>query len=289
MTASPSGHQYEIRHGDQRATMVEVGGGVREYEVAGRAVLDGYPLDAMCDGAHGAPLIPWPNRLGAARYRFDGVDHQVALTEPERNNAIHGLLRWRSWQPSQHHANRVVMSHRIHPLTGYPFSVAVEVAYELDDDGLTVTTTAVNLGDRACPYGTGQHPYLSPGSGLIDDCILTMDAATRILTDDDRQLPTGTEAVDGTSFDFRTGRRLGGTRWDSAFTDLARDGAGRSWARLLAPDGTLTELWGGHPVPDPGDLHRRHAQPRRSTPRPRRRAHDLPSQRLPDRGGDHRP
>ena len=93
---APSGKQYEIRFGDQRATIVEVGGGVRAYAVAGRPVLDPYPEEAMCDGAHGAPLIPWPNRLGDGRYRFDGVDYQVALSEPGKCNAIHGFLRWRS-------------------------------------------------------------------------------------------------------------------------------------------------------------------------------------------------
>jgi aldose 1-epimerase len=40
VTRAPSGEQYEIAHGDHRATIVEVGGGVREYSVGGRAVLD---------------------------------------------------------------------------------------------------------------------------------------------------------------------------------------------------------------------------------------------------------
>lgn len=63
--AAPSGEQFEIVHGKQRATIVEVGAGVRAYTVAGRAVLEAYPLDAICDGAHGAVLIPWPNRLAS--------------------------------------------------------------------------------------------------------------------------------------------------------------------------------------------------------------------------------
>ena len=35
---------------------------------------------------------------GGGRYTFDGVEHQVALSQPQRQNAIHGLLRWRSWR-----------------------------------------------------------------------------------------------------------------------------------------------------------------------------------------------
>jgi aldose 1-epimerase len=239
----PSGEQFEISHGEQRATIVEVGGGIREYGVGDRAVLDSYPLGGICDGAHGAPLIPWPNRLADGRYSFDGVDYQVDLTEPTKRNAIHGFLRWRNWEALEREAERVVMATTIHPLEGYPFALAVRVAYELGDEGLTVTTTATNVGSDPCPYACGQHPYLSPGSGVIDDCELELDAETRILTDAERQLPTGTEAVAGTDFDFRTARRLGELRIDFAFTDLARDEAGRAWVRLSGPDARRAELW----------------------------------------------
>ena len=110
MAIHPSGEQFEIRHGDQRATIVEVGGGVREYMAGERAVLDAYPVDAMCSGAHGSPLIPWPNRLEDGAYEFDGAEHHVALTEPDKHNAIHGFLRWRPWSAVEHDADRVVMA-----------------------------------------------------------------------------------------------------------------------------------------------------------------------------------
>jgi aldose 1-epimerase len=240
---APSGQQFEIRHGDQHAVIVEVGGGIRAYEDAGRPVLDPYPVDRMCDGAHGAPLNPWPNRLGDGRYRFDGTDYQVALTEPDKGNAIHGFLRWRSWQAREHTDSRVVMGTRLHPLKGYPFVLDVEIAYQLGDDGLTVSTTAFNGGEAACPYGAGQHPYLSPGEGRIDDCVVHLDAATRFLTDNPRQLPEGREPVEGTAYDFRQGRRIGDLKLDYSFTDLSRDGDGRAWVKLASPDGTTAAVW----------------------------------------------
>ena len=58
----------------QRATLVEVGGAIREYHMDGRPVIEPF---RVADGAHGAPLVPWPNRLGGGRYRFDGRDHQL--------------------------------------------------------------------------------------------------------------------------------------------------------------------------------------------------------------------
>jgi aldose 1-epimerase len=243
MTTAPSGEQFEITSGHQRATIVEVGGGIREYDVGGRLVLDPYPVDIMCDGAHGNVLVPWPNRLADGRYRFDGVDYQVALTEPEKTNAIHGFLRWRSWRTAERTPNRVVMATRLHPMTGYPFSLDVRVAYELGDAGLIVATTATNIGMSPCPYGCGQHPYLSPGTGLIDACTLQLDAGTRILTDAVRQLPTGRERVAGTPFDFSGGKRIGNQKVDFAFTDLTRDETGRAWVRLSALDGHCVELW----------------------------------------------
>lgn len=243
MSIPASGRQYQIRHGDHVAVVVEVGGGVREYRVGDRAVLDPYPRDAMCDGAHGTVLIPWPNRLADGRYRFDGVDYQVAITEPDKGNAIHGLLRWRCWAALRQDSNRVTLGTRLYPLTGYPFLLEVAVDYVLDDHGLTVTTTATNRGEQTGPYGCGQHPYLSPGGGLIDDAVLTFAAGNRIVTDPQRQLPTGTEPVAGGCYDFSQGRRLGKQRIDCAFTDLARDGAGRAWVRLDGADGQRAELW----------------------------------------------
>lgn len=243
MTSAPSGRQFAIAAGPHRATVVQVGGGVRSYHVGDREVLQSYPVEAMCDAAHGAPLIPWPNRLGDGRYRFDGVDHQVALTEPEKNNAIHGLLRWRPWEPVQHTNSQVVMSATLFPMAGYPFHLRVLIDYRVDNAGLTVATTATNLGDEACPYAAGQHPYLSPGSGSIDTCTVQMAADTRILTDPERQLPTGTEKVTATAFDFRTPRTLGDQQLDDAFTDLIREPDGRAWVHLTGNDHRTVSLW----------------------------------------------
>ena len=243
MSTPPSGVQFELRHGGQAASIVEVGGGIREYTHGGRPVLESYPLGSMCDGAHGAPLIPWPNRLAGGRYSFDGREHQLALNEPERGNAIHGLLRWRPWSAREQAEHSVVVQARLLPLAGYPFALEVEIRYELGEEGLTVATSARNIGEHACPYGAGQHPYLSPGDGLLDACTLELPAATRLLTDERHQVPVGREPVEGTRFDYRGARTLGEEQIDDAFTGLSRDGDGRARARLGCPDGTTVELW----------------------------------------------
>jgi len=243
VTAPPSGEQFEISSGSQRATIVEVGGGIREYENDGRPVLDPFPIDRMCDGAHGAPLIPWPNRMADGKYTFDGEDFQVSLTEPTRNNAIHGFFLWRPWQAAEHGGDRVVMTARLHPLAGYPFRLDLSITYELDESGLKVTTRAENTGDRVCPYAHGQHPYLSPGTGLINDCALQLAGRTRVTTDEIRQLPAGNVPVSGTAFDFTEPKKLDDLAIDFAFTDLDRDEYGRAWTRLRGLDGASAEIW----------------------------------------------
>jgi aldose 1-epimerase len=244
LPVAPSGEQFEITLGEQRATIVEVGGGVRAYSVGGRDVLEPYALEAMCDGAHGSPLIPWPNRLADGRYEFDGASLQVALTEPPRHNAIHGLLRWRAWRAVERKPEMVVMGIRLYPLSGYPFALDVRIGYSLREDGLHVTTTATNIGARTCPFGAGQHPYLAPAPGaLIDDCTLLLPAETRLLTDPLRSLPSGSEPVQGTAFDFREPRVIGEQSVDSPYADLLRGADGLASARLDCPDGARIELW----------------------------------------------
>jgi aldose 1-epimerase len=248
MTYIPSGEQFELAHGEQKAAIVEVGGGIRCYEVGSRSVLDPYPVEAMCDGGHGSPLIPWPNRLGGGQYRFDEVDYQLPITEPKLGNAIHGLLRWQPWRVVEREPDRVTMGARLHPQTGYPFALDVRIEYSLGEEGLVVRTSARNFGDRACPLGSGQHPYLSPGAGLVDDCVLELSAETRLVTDE-RQLPTGRQTVRGGRFDFAAGRAIGELEIDAAFTDLARDARGRATVRLTGADGATVSLWADDSYP----------------------------------------
>ena len=128
---APSGEQIEIVHGDQRAVVVEVGGGLREYTLDGRNVLDGYGVDEMSKSGRGQVLIPWPNRIQDGRYSFDGQDHQLPLDDVEEQDAIHGLVRWRSWFAGDRAENRVLMEHALHPQPGYPFSLSLSVEYLL--------------------------------------------------------------------------------------------------------------------------------------------------------------
>ena len=147
MTTYPSGEQIELRHGDQTAVVAQVGGALRTYDVAGRAVVDGFDVAAKVDGGRGQVLAPWPNRVRDGRYRWAGQDQQLALSEAATRNAIHGLVRWAPWSVVERTPSSVTVGARVWPQPGYPFLLDVAAAYALDADGLSVTLTGRNAGD----------------------------------------------------------------------------------------------------------------------------------------------
>jgi aldose 1-epimerase len=231
----PSGEQYPIRHGDQVAVVVQVGGGLRSYTAGGRAVLDGYPEAARPDGGRGQVLAPWPNRIRDGRYSWAGDDQQLALSEAKAHNAIHGLVRWAEWSLLDRSESTVSLTVRVWPQPGYPFRLDVSAEYELSDAGLSVALTGRNTGTEPLPYGIGQHPYLTVGTALVDDALLTIPAAEWLRTDD-RGLPIGSEPVGGTGYDFRTARGIQDRRLDTAYGELQRDEQDRVVVQLTTAD-----------------------------------------------------
>ena len=219
MAANPSGEQFELSSGDQRAVVTEVGAGLRTYSAGGRELLDGYPVEALASSGRGQLLIPWPNRIRDGVYRLDGREHRLPLNEPERGNAIHGLVRWSAWTAVERTADRVVLEHVLHPQPGYPFTLELRVEYSLAAGGLAVRTSATNVGAEACPFGAGAHPYLAVRA--VDEAVLRLPAGT-VLESDERGIPVGSSQVEG-QFDFRTPRPVGSVQLDHCFTDLVRD------------------------------------------------------------------
>ncbi|MCW2796319.1 aldose 1-epimerase family protein [Nocardioides sp.] len=241
---APSGDQYEISAAGYRAVVTESGAALRELSYAGRSLVDGFAEDEMSPGGRGQLLMPWPNRIRDGQYSFGGRDLQLPLTEPKRHNASHGLARWAAWSPEEHGATSVSLQYRLMAQTGYPWVVDLHVLYDLSANGLTVTQTATNMSDSPAPYASGAHPYLSVGAGPVDSWELTLPAATRSLSDDERLLPVGREPVEGTEYDFRVARPIGDVVFNHGYTDLVRDDAGIATTTLRASaSGPGVSLW----------------------------------------------
>ncbi|HEY1832500.1 MAG TPA: aldose 1-epimerase family protein [Acidimicrobiales bacterium] len=264
--ASPTGQQWRIGHGRQEVVVCEVGATLRTYTVGQTPVLDGFGANEWSHGGRGQVLAPWPNRLADGRFEFNRVQAQAALDEPERHNAIHGLVRWMPWTLQTRHQNQLSLRLQLHPSPGYPFSLLLELEYHVGRDGLTVTTTARSTEEGPVPFGLGFHPYLTAGPETVDGAILHLPAHDT-LDLDDRGLPTGAlTPVAGTERDFTTARFVGPTSLDTAFTTLDRDAEGKAWASLDVPGGAAgAQLWvdAGFPYlmaytgDTLGELHRR--------------------------------
>jgi len=232
----PSGQQYVLTSGDQRAVVTEVGAGLRAYTVGDRDVVDGFAEDEMCSIGRGQLLLPWPNRIEDGQYEFAGRMYQTSITEPARQNALHGLTRWVNWTAVEQAEDRVVMSLVLHPQDGYPFTLRFDVDYHLSAGGLTIRTTAINLGGHAAPYGAGHHPYLTVGT-VIDQALLKVPALLRLELND-RLIPTGRVLPNGgTAYDFLELRPIGSLRMDTAFANLVEDTDGLIRVHLQAPGG----------------------------------------------------
>lgn len=236
-----SGRQFLLEHGPFRAAIASIGASLRALTHDGRDLVVPYAADELRPAFRGAILAPWPNRVVDGRYTDGvGVEQRLALTEPDRGHALHGLVGWHDFAAVDAGSDHVGLFARIPAQGGYPHQVDVTVDYRLDATGLTTTVTGSNVGSTVAPWGTGPHPYLVAGSGRVDAWELELPAHSVLTVTADRLIPLATAdvaTVDGGYFDFRTRRALAGVEIDHAYTDLHRDPDGLTTVRVLEPGG----------------------------------------------------
>jgi aldose 1-epimerase len=242
VSTPPTGEQYEIVSGTHRAVVTEVGATLRSFTVEGRDVVRGFDVQDQISGGRGQNLLPWPNRIRDGRYIFNGAAQQLALTEPARHNAIHGLARYVPWVLIDKQPDAVSNRIRVYPQPGWPGVLEAIITHRVRDDGLTVTVQATNLSAVELPFGYGAHPYLTVGESRVDEVSVTVPAAS-YLEVDDRLLPVKISPVDGTDYDLRGGAVLGSVNLDTALSHLTRDSDGR-WRVRIALGERYAELWG---------------------------------------------
>ena len=241
---APTGSQYLLERGVQRAVVTEVGATLRSWRVDDRELLDTFEIDELGEGFRGKVLAPWPNRIRDARYVFAGAEHRTPLSEPERGSALHGLVLWANWHPLRHASDDVALGYMLHPQPGYPFTLELEVSYRLTAGGLAVTLRATNRGATTAPFGAGFHPYVTLGGARLEDAVLGLPARTRVPVDE-RLLPTGAPVpVAGSEYDFRRPRPLSPAVLDTCFGDLERGADGLARATLArGADEPAVTVW----------------------------------------------
>ena len=169
----------------------------------------------------GACVGRYANRIGGAAFTLDGRTYNI--TANEGANALHGGVRgldklvWRIESADQH---QVVLRH-VSPDgdQGFPGQMTITATYRLASgaDQLDLILEAVTDGPTVVSLAPHGYFNLAGADGDRDvmDHELTL-AASAYTPVDDGLIPNGAiRSVEGTPFDFRTGRRIG---------DRVRDG-----------------------------------------------------------------
>ncbi len=236
---SPTGDQFELTRGGSRAVITQVAAALREFSVDGVHLTEPYSDTVTPPFGDGIVLAPWPNRVRDGKWVLDGQTLQLDITEPARDNALHGLLRVAPYLVVERSESSITLAATVYPQHGYPFRVATTVTYELVDGGLRVIHTATNESGAPAPVAFGTHPFFRIGDVPTEEVTLTLHAGTRFDVDD-RLNPLAEVPVDG-DFDLRGGRLVAELELDTAFGGLAP--VDRVVATLTAPDGRRVSLW----------------------------------------------
>ncbi|GAS98677.1 aldose epimerase [Mycolicibacterium canariasense] len=235
------GVEYTLADGPARAVITGVGAAIRALAVGGVDLTPGYRGDRLRPFYSGTVLAPWPNRVRDARWVYRGSTQLLDVTEPQRDNALHGLLCFTEYRLMEQTATTVMLGAQVFPQHGYPFHLDTTVLYRLAEDGLRATHTVENLGSDPAPVALGTHPFLCIGGVPTSELTLTVSADTHIDVDE-RLNPTGTSPVQGSYWDLRVGRRVADLDLDDAWTGLHITDGG-SVHSLRAPDGQTVSLW----------------------------------------------
>jgi aldose 1-epimerase len=237
-----TGEQFEIVSGATRAVVTEVGAGLRSLVVGPRPLVETFGEQDRPPKGAGTVLVPWPNRVAAGRWTWEGAVQKLALSEPDAGNAIHGLLRFTLYRVGERAADAITLHATVAPQPGWPVPLETSVRYAVSDAGLTVTHTVTNVGAAAVPFGIGAHPYVRAGASATDDCTITIAATTLLPLDGG--IPAGpARPLDGVPDVDLRGKPMAGLVVDHAFGGCA-PAAGDDLVRhrLDGPDGHV-EVW----------------------------------------------
>lgn len=239
------GEQHELTletaGGRVRAVITEVAAAIRRLSIDGVEITAGYPADVPPPFSSGIVLVPWPNRVRDGRWTHEGRTLQLDITEPDRGNALHGLLRNTPYRLVECTASSVTLGAQVFPQNGYPFHLDTRVHYALAPTGLDVTHTVRNVGSSCAPVALGAHPFLTLGDVPADELVLTVSADHHIVVDD-RLNPIGVTPVHGTEWDLRGGRAVGTLELDDAWSGVTIVDGGSTHS-LRAADGRTVSLW----------------------------------------------
>lgn len=175
-------------------------------------------------------LFPFPNRIRAGRFTWDGKEYQLPLNDGPKVNAIHGFAcrrPWRvvdqgadtasAWLTGEFHGDRDAPDCR----GLWPTDYRIRVTYRLGATSLRIEAEVSNPDARPMPFGLGYHPYFRipfvPGAAP-EECKVVVPARSYWVLEE--ALPTGERRPVTDGRDLNQPRRYGDLTLDDVLTDL---------------------------------------------------------------------
>ncbi len=171
--AAPAG-AIELHAGALRlALRADLGGSIAGFWHGDTPILRSTDSDSLSGSRRSAcyPLVPYSNRLGNKRFRWQGRDYTTETNFDDNPHSVHGVGWLRPWDVLSHSAAAAVLRYSHIPDAHWPFSFDTQQHFTLDPSALHVRMAITNTADMAQPVGLGWHPYFPKrrGSGLSID------------------------------------------------------------------------------------------------------------------------
>ena len=161
---------------------------------------------------HGALIGRVGNRIAKGKFTLDGQEYTLPLNNGVNHlhggpGGFHNVV----WDVKAANDSSIVLTYLSKDgEMGYPGNLNVEVEYLLNSKSEVVISYKATT-DKNTPVNLTNHAFFNlagEGNGTINDHILTInaDAYTAV---DSTLIPTGNQPVEGTPFDFRSGKAIG--------------------------------------------------------------------------------
>lgn len=165
------------------------------------------------DGNFGALIGRYGNRINQGRFTLDGVTYQL----PQNNfgHCLHGGPKGfhnSVWNANQLDARNLELTlHSADGYAGFPGNLDVRVTYTLgDDNSLKISYAATT--DKPTVVNLTNHSYFNlsgdPSLTILDE-VVTFDADAFTPIDSTFMTSGEIRSVEGTPFDFRSGKKVG--------------------------------------------------------------------------------
>lgn len=163
-----------LSHGATRIEVaVDAGGRIAQIHAGDQPLLIDPATDPASTGWGSFPMAPWVGRIRHGRFRYLGVDHELATNhqdgmagDPDRRHAIHGTVFARPWTVVGATDATVELTCELAAALDWPFAGTAHQRFEVGARHVRCEL-AVSAAERPFPGEVGWHPWFRKPAELV--------------------------------------------------------------------------------------------------------------------------